>query len=287
MSKDDLLLVGATGFLGRALLPLLTGRHRITAVRFRSPEYAAEARWVRISAEAGAAERLVRGASPRVIVNVAALASLADGRENPALARNLNVELPAALATAAAATGARLLHISTDQVFDGRKGHYAETDEPAPISVYGETKLAGERVVLAEAPDAVVLRVNLVCGRSTGTSGSSVDQILARAAAGEEIRLFTDEFRSPVAVSDVVRAAVELVASEYRGLLHLGGPRLSRYILGRALLEKHGMASQAVPVTLDRYDGPPRARDTSFNTTRAREILASPPGGLEAILEDC
>jgi len=282
-----MLLVGATGFLGRALLPSLAERHRITAVRFRSAAYEARARWVRISAEPRVVARVVREVSPRVIVNVAALASLAACRENPALARTLNTHLPAALAEAAAGTGARLVHFSTDQVFDGEQGEYAESDEASPISPYGETKLAGETAVLGTLPDAVILRVNLVCGRSPVFPGSSVDRLLARAAAGEDVPLFTDEYRSPVAVSDVVRATVELVDADFRGVLHLGGPRLSRFDLGRAVLGRHGLERWARAATRTDYEGPPRARDTSFRTTLARKMLHSPPRGLEAILEDC
>jgi len=111
--------------------------------------------------------------------------------------------------------------------------------------------------------------------------------MLERAAAGEEIPLFTDEWRSPVAISDVVSAVGEIAAGDFEGLLHLGGPRLTRYELGLAVLTKHGLEGRARPASLREFAGPPRARDTSFDCALAKSSLRAPPRGLDAILDDC
>jgi len=283
MASRDLLLVGATGFIGRALLPALVGKYAVTAVRFASPAPDPTATWIRLPTDpTGIADRVLTR-RPAVIVNAAALASPAACEADPGLARRLNVELPAALAE----SDDRLIHLSTDQVFDGSRGNYAETDDPKPTAVYGESKLAGEREVLGRSGNSVVLRVNLVCGRSAGRRPSSVDSMIAAATAEEEIRLFADEYRSPVAISDVVRAVLVLIASEYRGILHLGGPRLSRLELGRPILAKHGLADRVRSVSILDFDGPPRAPDTSFDSSRAKRVLGFTPKGLTGILEDC
>ncbi|MEN8151287.1 MAG: sugar nucleotide-binding protein [Planctomycetota bacterium] len=282
MTSTDLLLVGATGFIGRALLPVLAADRTVTAVRFESPEPPdTGVEWLRLDLEdlAEALEDL----RPAAIVNAAALAAPAACGADPALARRLNVDLPAVLA----GSNARLIHLSTDQVFDGQCGGYVELDAPNPVSVYGETKLAGERTVRDRSPSAVVLRVNLVCGRSSGPRMSSVDVMLAAAAAGDKIPLFTDEFRSPVAMSDVVRAVAGLVEADFRGILHLGGPRLSRLELGRPILEKHGLADRIRPMSLADYAGPPRAPDTSFDSSLAARVLGITPRGIDKIVELC
>lgn len=281
-SGSGLLLVGATGFIGRALLPALAARHPVTAARFNSPEPAdTGVEWIRVAPEELPA--VLRALRPAAIVNAAALATPSACRADPGLARRLNVELPTLLAE----SDARLIHLSTDQVFDGRRGRYTEADEAAPISVYGQSKLEGEARVLDRSPGATVLRVNLVCGRSAGPRPSSVDSMLAAAERGEEIRLFTDEYRSPVGVDDVVRAIAALVECPFRGILHLGGPRLSRWDLGHPILERHRLADRAREASIRDYDGPPRAPDTSFDSTRAQEVLGFTPHGLVGLLAQC
>ncbi len=94
---------------------------------------------------AGAVERLLDQTQPDWVIHCAALANLEDCEADPALAEQLNTELPAKLAAHVARGGARLLHVSTDAVFDGQKGDYTEQDAPNPLSVYARTKLEGER----------------------------------------------------------------------------------------------------------------------------------------------
>jgi dTDP-4-dehydrorhamnose reductase len=111
--------------------------------------------------------------------------------------------------------------------------------------------------------------------------------MIADADAGRTITLFEDEYRSPVALSDVVETIAVMIDHEYRGILHVGGPRLSRYELGRAILRKHGLAEQAVATSLSDYTGPPRTPDTSFDTALAERVLGRSLRDLAAILEDC
>jgi dTDP-4-dehydrorhamnose reductase len=219
--------------------------------------------------------------APTRVVNAAARASIAACEAEPEAAREVNGRLPGALARAAANHGARIVHLSTDQVFDGASGLYSEDDATSPLHVYGHTKADGERRVLEACEDAVVLRLNLVYGRSAGPRASSSERMLARAREGHEILLFVDEHRSPVSVVDAVSAVRELLSSPFTGILHLGGPeRLNRYELGRALLERAGMEGLARKALSAEYRGPPRAPDTSFDTSLSRRVLATPPFAL-------
>jgi len=109
----------------------------------------------------GALEKVLEVSQPDWIIHCAALANLDACEASPDLAYHLNAKIPGRLAELASHCGARMVHISTDAVFDGQRGNYTEEDAPNPLSVYALSKLQGERLVLEANPNAVVARVNL------------------------------------------------------------------------------------------------------------------------------
>ena len=127
--------------------------------------------------------------------------------------------------------------MSSAEVFDGGKGWYDEADAPAPINVYGATKLAAERIVLQNVRHSVV-RIVLTAGTSLQHDRSFVEDMCRAAKAAVYITLYADEFRCPLAAGDVARAIWELICDGRTGLYHLGGrDRLSRWEIGQLLLE--------------------------------------------------
>ncbi|MHC4472098.1 MAG: SDR family oxidoreductase [Planctomycetota bacterium] len=285
--RPPLLLLGATGFVGAHLLEALADDHEVTAVRFSSPRFDARCRWRDDPGGPEAMEELVARVAPRFVVNASAMASIGACEDDPESARTVNARTTGAVARAAARAGARVVHLSTDQVFDGSRGSYREDDPPSPITVYGRTKVEGEKRAREACEDLVVLRLNLVYGRSIGPRPSSSDRMIAAAREGREIPLFVDEHRSPVSVLDAVSAVGELLRSPFTGTLHLGGPgRLSRFELGHAVLKRAGLGDRARRALASEFDGPPRSPDTSFDAARAREVLARPPRPLSERI-DC
>jgi len=243
------LLTGASGFLGSAVRDELLARgHEVLAqarVAPRSGEGRVAASWLLADlAPAGAPARLLERAAPDAVIQCASLADIAPCADDPAAARRLNAEVPGELAAGCAARGARLLHVSTDQVFDGSRGGWREEDEAAPLHEYGRSKLAGERAVAA-APASVVVRPGLITGPAPAGRRSASSRLLESLARDARPRLFTDELRTPVASVDVARALVDLLERDALWtpgalpgapgrLLHLGGPEtLSRHALGR------------------------------------------------------
>lgn len=235
------LVTGSTGFVGSHLVAGLTaGGARVTgAGRSAEPP-------VDLGAP-GAAAALLEATRPDAVVNLAAVPDIAPARQHPDCARRLNVELPAELAQACRAAGTRLVHVSTDQVFDGGRGGWREGDPCRPRHVYGETKRAGELALAAAAPDAAILRPGLITGLAPAGRRSSTSGLLAaldRAAAGEgdPPAMFTDEWRSPVCVEDLVRALAELVGrDDLSGPFHCGGERvLTRRELALEEAARHG-----------------------------------------------
>ncbi len=237
------LVTGASGFLGSAVAAELRVRGHEVLATARGP-LPAPARTADL-AVAGAAARLLERATPGAVVHCAALADIAPCDADPAAARRLNAEVPGELAAACTARGARLLAVSTDQVFDGRHGGWREEDEAAPLHEYGRSKAAGERAVAAADPRAIVVRPGLITGRALPGRRSASSTLLDTLARGARPRLFVDELRTPVASVDVARALADLLERDALWepgalpgapgrLLHLGGPEtLSRLQLGR------------------------------------------------------
>ena len=200
-------------------------------------------------------------------------------QENPSLARKLNVEATACLAGLAA--DIPFIFFSSDLVFDGRQGNYAESARPNPLSVYAETKIAAEQVVLAN-PKHTVVRISLNGGASpTGDRGFN-EQMRRAWQAGKTLKLFVDEFRCPLPAIVTARAIWELVAQRKPGLYHLAGSqRLSRWQMGQLIAERWPQLNPRLePAARKDYDGPPRPADTSLNCEKIQKLLSFPLPGL-------
>ena len=281
-------MLGASGFLGRHVAALLGGR---AALHSRSAAMASELSLVADLTEARQLNALLEAHGARVLINCSALSAPAACERDPEAARLMNTTLPRALGAWARETGARLIHVSTDLVFGATPAPpdgFREEDEPAPISVYGESKAEGERELLEVCADALVVRLPLLYGSGLGTGRGASEDLFATLARGEAARLFEDEWRTPLPVSVAAAALIELSGREERGLLHVAGSeRVSRLELGRALHSRRFQDPQRTALELiscargDLDLSPPRPEDTSLCSERARSLLETSLPGLE------
>lgn len=223
--------------------------------------------------------RAVRSAfqadAPQMVIHCAALSQTPACEKDPALARKLNVEVTALLAELAA--DIPLIFFSTDLVFDGRAGNYDESSAPNPLSVYGKTKLEAEKIVLAN-PKHTAVRMSLNFGRSPRGDRSFNEQMRRAIERGETLKLFTDEFRCPMAAVETARAVWELAAKNRTGLYHLAGvERLSRWEIGRLLVKHWRLDAKIEPVSVRDVAGcAPRSPDTSLNCNKVQSVLSFP-----------
>jgi dTDP-4-dehydrorhamnose reductase len=220
---------------------------------------------------------------PRAIIHCAALSRSPDAQANPSLARRLNVEVTSFLADLAVDTP--FFFFSSDLVFDGRTGNYDEAAQVNPLSVYGETKVAAERIVLSN-PKHTVIRTSLNGGISpTGDRGFN-EQMRRACQAGQTVRLFTDEFRSPIAAAVTASVTWQLFHRNQPGLYHLAGKdRLSRWEIGQLLAPRWlHLNPRLEPASLKEYAGAPRPPDTSLNCPRIEQLLSIRLPGLAAWL---
>jgi dTDP-4-dehydrorhamnose reductase len=220
-----------------------------------------------------------RAAAPTAVIHAGAVAAVDTCWRDPVRARRVNTEGTAILAELAEQTGARLLLVSTDLVFDGEKGWYREEDKPSPLSTYASTKADAETPVLRIA-SGIVVRMSLLFGPSIVGRPSFFDSQLAALRARRPLTLFSDEWRTPLSLITAARALLAIVCSDARGTLHLGGPeRMSRLEMGQRLAVYLGFDSATI-LAASRSSVPaaePRPRDTSLDCSRWRELFGAQP----------
>ena len=220
---------------------------------------------------------------PDVVIHCAALSRTKDCERDPDGARRINVEATAQLADLA--RDRPFLFVSSAEVFDGAKGWYDEADAPAPINVYGATKLAAERIILQNVRHTVV-RIVLTAGTSLLHDRSFVEDMCRAARAGSFMTLYADEFRCPLPAGVIARAIWELICGGRTGLYHLGGrERLSRWEIGQLLLEWFPeLQGRLVKGSSRDHRGAPRPADLSLSTTKIQHVLSFPIPGMQSWL---
>ncbi|HVM46700.1 MAG TPA: SDR family oxidoreductase [Candidatus Acidoferrum sp.] len=225
-----------------------------------------------------------RRQQPQFVIHCAALSQSTACQADPGLARKLNVEVTSVLAELSADIS--FIFLSTDLVFDGRVGNYDESASVNPLSVYAETKAAAERVVLAN-PIHSVVRLSLNGGTSASGSRGFNEQIRRAWEAGQTLKLFEDEFRSPTAAAVTAQAIWELAGCNQPGLYHLAGSeRLSRLQIGQLLARRWPELHPRIEAaSLKGYNGAPRSPDTSLNCAKVQKLLSFRLPGLTEWLE--
>ncbi len=204
-------VLGAEGQLGFALVQLMP-----QATGFSRREVSVT--------DARALQGLIDRLKPEVVFNCAAYNAVDRAESEPALARDVNAAGPANAAVACRRAGARLVHFSTNFVFDGQLGRpYVESDEPAPLGAYGMSKLEGERRVLDSLPESLVIRTAAVFGhRPTGIKGASFpDRILDLARGGGPLNVVADQKVNPTYAVDLAAAAIDLAEARLAGVAHV------------------------------------------------------------------
>jgi dTDP-4-dehydrorhamnose reductase len=248
--RRPLLVTGGSGFLGRHLVDA-PGDWEVVAPTHGTVDLRHRDRTL----------ELITGWKPQAIAH---LAYRKDRQSIVDASRNV--------AEAAAACGARLVHLSTDVVFGGRPRPYSELDEPFPIIEYGRDKLDAERAVFDVVPGAVALRTSLLLG----TDRLSPAQLDAQAAAQgrSSMTFFTDEVRGPVLAADVAAAIVALAARpEVSGPLHLAGPRpMSRAELAQVTATWLGLPAAAIRTSTIAESGQVRVGHVVLDCTRAASL---------------
>jgi dTDP-4-dehydrorhamnose reductase len=227
--------------------------------------------------DARAAARVLRDLRPTHVVNTAAYNQVDRAEEDPAPAFALNADAVGALADLCESLGATLVHFSTDYVFDGRRATpYGEDDAPGPLSRYGESKLAGERLALTRCRQALVFRVCGLFGvaRSAGKGGTNfVETMLRLAGEGRSIRVVRDQVLTPSYTLDLAAKVWRVMARGTHGLYHLtNAGATSWYDFAREIFRLSGLTPDLAGVTAAEYGA--RARRPAYSVLRHGRLAA-------------
>ena len=281
-----ILLFGRDGQIGWELQRSLAPLGHLTALDFDSTSHCGD-----FSNLQGLADT-VRALRPDVIVNAAAHTAVDKAESEPELARTLNALAPGVLAQEAAKLGAWLVHYSTDYVFDGSGNRpWTETDTPAPLSVYGRTKLEGEQLVVQHCPKHLILRTSWVYA---ARGGNFAKTMLRLAQERERLTVIDDQFGAPTGaelLADVTAHAIRHVQQhpEHAGLYHLvaGGEtswfEYAKHVLAQALISQPAIkmkAAEVMPVLTSAFPTPAkRPHNSRLNTAKLKATfgLTLPP----------
>ena len=245
-----LLVIGASGLLGSKIIARGKGKYHVVGTC--NPDCDGKSDWRLEPLDMGSkdeVERLFQKVKPEFVILTAAMTNVDACEKEPTKANRVNATGPELVARSCKNAGARLVHVSTDYVFDGSKSRkYREDDLPRPISVYGMSKLAGERAVMSTLPQSVVARTAVLYGWSPlEDKGNFVTWVLKKLRAGEKATLFQDQWISPTFADDLANALLDLVENNVSGIWHVAGPDcLDRPGCGRIIAKTFGLDEKLV-----------------------------------------
>jgi dTDP-4-dehydrorhamnose reductase len=287
----NILVTGANGLLGSRLCAQLASRGHAVLGAGRGPLRVAAERWRYAEIDltrAEAAISLLDHSRPDVIVNCAAMTDVDGCERDPWQAFVANAEVPARLARESASRGAHLVHVSTDYVFDGEGGPYAEDALPNPRGVYAITKHMGEQAVRALAKSWTIARTAVVYGWPPAGRNNFGAWLVSTLAKGQRVNLFSDQYVSPSLALNVAQLVAELAERRLPGLWNVAGASVvNRVEFGRALCERFGFDPKLVTPTrlVDAPLASPRPPRCGLRVDKAQRELQAQPLPLESAID--
>ena len=227
-------------------------------------------------------------AGPSVVVHTAAETDVDRCETERDLARRVNVQGTVNVADACSKIGAKLMFVSTDYVFDGNKGNYAETDEPNPASFYGLTKLEAERITASTSSNSLIVRTSVLYGWHPKKLNFAT-WILKGLRQGKTLEVVNDHIGSPTLADNLAEAIGKAIERKSQGILHIAGKeRMSWFDFARRIAKRFDLdESLLLPVQMKDLDWVARRpRDSSLNVGKAEKELSIELFGVDRGLEE-
>ena len=225
---------------------------------------------------------------PDVIIHCAALTDVEKCEMEPKLANLINAKATEIIAKETERLGSYLIYLSTDYIFDGKKGLYNETDFPNPLNHYGKTKLAGEKTVETNTSKWCIIRTSTPFGTNSSKKTFPV-WLLENLQKNKEVNILEDQFTSPTYVPNLSKMILEIVTRNLEGFFHLAGStRISRFEFAKLIAKKLNLDSSLLnPVKIDTMPwNARRSLDSSLDISKINNILRTKPFTIEKSLDD-
>ncbi|PIB37220.1 NAD(P)-dependent oxidoreductase [Reichenbachiella sp. 5M10] len=285
-----ILITGANGLLGQKLVQLLLDQgetviatsHTQSRLGYMEQEFVYDQMDIRVRDQV---MEVVSRHTPDVIIHTAAMTNVDQCETEREACDRLNVDAVQHLVDAAQVTGAFLVHLSTDFIFDGEGGPYVESDEPNPVSYYGESKLAAEKIVKASKGDWAILRTVLVYGVTPGMSRSNIILwVRDSLTQGKELKIVDDQWRTPTLAEDLAMGCYLAAKHRAKGVFNISGKDLltpyemamktcDYFDLDKSLITKVDGSMFSQPAKR-----PPK---TGFILDKAKDVLGYDPVGFD------
>ena len=278
----NILINGAYGQLGEACIKNLKLHFNIiSAGRHTSDE------GVQLDiTDAATTEKVLAEIRPDLILNLAAMTNVDGCETNPKMAEAINV---GGVKNLCKNFEGHFIQISTDYVFDGTDGPYAEEDETNPISVYGQTKLAADKWLTNNHPKVTIFRANVVYGYTKRTKASFVKWVVDSLSDGKPIRVVDDQWNNPTWTESIATVIKVLIEKEALGLYHYGDKEyMNRYEFAHLIAKVFDLDTSLIsPIsTADLKQPAPRPLKSGLKTEKIESALGIVPNSLETCLQE-
>lgn len=237
-------VIGANGQLGTDLMEVLSGEHHVIGLNHADIEIT----------DIDSVKRALSSGKPDIVLNTAAYHIVPEAEKFPDKAFHINGTGVLNLATVCQALGMRLVHFSTDYVFDGKKQRpYTEDDSPNPLNVYATTKLSGEYFALNYSERSYVIRVSGIYGKvpCRAKGGNFITTMLKLAKEKPEVRVVNDEILTPTPTFEIARNTASLIKTSAFGLYHMSSEgECSWYEFARVIWETLNLETPLYPASV-------------------------------------
>lgn len=231
-----ILITGSNGFLGSNLVSFFSGQYNcqvITTSRHNPSHSISAAHYQGDLLNCQFVDSLFSDVHPDIVINTVSLVNVDQCNEDPAFAHKITVETAENIAKACVKYNSRLLYISTDHLFDGKKAPYSEDEKPAPVNEYGKKKLEAELISRRFVPDAVIIRTNFFGISPPDHAITFGEWVYKNLRDQNPMNLFTDYYFTPIEVHYLAECLDTIIATDFSGIINVAGSqRCSKYEFG-------------------------------------------------------
>jgi dTDP-4-dehydrorhamnose reductase len=290
-SKTKIMIFGGCGFVGGniAMQANAQGYEPILVDTERKPQFS-NYKWHKCDiTNKLSVNRVILSERPKAVINVAAIANIDFAQNNQELAYKVNAEGAKNIAKACKEAGSAYVFFSSDAVFRGDDSIYAEDGIPDPVNYYGETKYQAEKAITDILPEAKIIRISLVLGFPLAGGNSFYLGLKSKLESGQDILCPMNEIRTPIDVTTLAKAVLELALNDYSGILHIGATSsISRFELTCRVAELMGY-SRDIVIKMDKEavaKRTPRHNNGILDVTKASAILKTEMPTIEDAIQN-